>query len=203
MNKNEGMSRQDEILLAAQQEFIKEGFSGARLQAIADNIGVTKAMIHYYFDTKEKLFKEVYRDASKKMMSGLMDTLEESTPVFQKIENFIDQAIDRFKEHQVLVGFVINELNHHPEKTREIFREAKAFDSTVLDEQLEEAASNYEIAPAQSSQVVANMLSLCMFPFVGQLFLKETLGMADNDYEQFTNRRREVIKDTIINALAS
>ncbi|MBN2733108.1 MAG: TetR/AcrR family transcriptional regulator, partial [Balneolaceae bacterium] len=114
-------TRQEEILQAARQEFINEGFSGARLQGIADNIGVTKAMIHYYFDTKENLFAEVYRDASKKLISGLMDTLEESTPLFQKIDAFIDEAIDRFSEHADVVGFVVNELDRHPEKTTEIF----------------------------------------------------------------------------------
>ena len=200
----EDVSRQDEILAAAQQEFINEGFSGARLQGIADNIGVTKAMIHYYFDTKDNLFAEVYRDASQKLISGLMDTLEESTPLFQKIEEFIDQAINRFNEHDELVGFVVNELDRHPEKTTDIFRAARAYDSSIFDEQLEEAASNYEIAPAQSNQVVANMLSLCLFPFIGKSFLKEILGSQGEDtYEQFLKQRREVIKDTIINSLAS
>lgn len=201
---NEELTRQEEILQAARQEFINEGFSGARLQGIADNIGVTKAMIHYYFDTKENLFAEVYRDASKKLISGLMDTLEESTPLFQKIDAFIDEAIDRFNEHADVVGFVVNELDRHPEKTTEIFRAAKAYDSSSFDEQLEEAASNYEIAPAQSNQIVANMLSLCMFPFIGKSFLKEILGSSgEESYEQFLKQRREVIKDTIINSLAS
>lgn len=203
MNNRE-LTRQEEILQAARQEFINEGFSGARLQGIADNIGVTKAMIHYYFDTKENLFAEVYRDASEKLISGLMDTLEESTPLFQKIVAFIDQAIDRFNKHADLIGFVVNELDRHPEKTAEIFRAARAYDSSIFDEQLEEAALNYEIAPAQSNQVVANILSLCMFPFIGKSFLKEILGSpGDETYEQFLKQRREVIKDTIINSLAS
>lgn len=202
--KTKELSRQEEILKAAQREFINEGFSGARLQGIADNIGVTKAMIHYYFDTKENLFKEVYRNASNTLMNGLMEPLEKSTPLFQKIEAFIDEAIDRFSENEQLVGFVVNELDRHPEKTREIFREARAYDASQLDKQLEEAASNYEIAPAQSNQVVANMLSLCMFPFIGKSFLKEVLGGQSDkeDYQEFLKRRQEVIKDTIINALA-
>ena len=132
-----------------------------------------------------------------------MDTLEKSTPLFQKIDLFIDQAFDRFSEHAVLVAFVINELEHHPEKTEDIFEDVKAYDSAVLDEQLNEAASNYEIAPAQSNQVVTNMLSLCMFPFVGRAFLKQALNMGDQVYREFMDRRREVVKDTIINALAS
>lgn len=202
--ENGDQSRQQEILQAARHEFIKEGFSGARLKAIADNIGVTKAMIHYYFDTKDKLFQEVYRDASKKLMAGLMDRLEDTTPLFQKIEMFIDNAIDRFSEHASLAGFVINELDNHPEKTETIFREVRTYNSSVFDEQLEEAASEYKIAPAKSGQVVANMLSLCMFPYMGQSFLKEVLGVGgDEQYEQFLAQRREVIKDTIINALAS
>lgn len=202
MSPRNEMSRQDEILTVARQEFIKEGYSGARLQSIADNIGVTKAMIHYYFNTKEQLFKAVYSDAVKKVMAGLFEILDESTPVFPKIDKFIDHAIDRFTEQHQLVGFVISELNQHPEKTQSIFQEAKMYNSSVFKDQLQTAAANYEIQPVQSTQVVANMLSLCLFPFSGSLFLKQTLQMNEEEYQEFLDKRREVIKDTIINALA-
>lgn len=199
----EKITRQQEILIAARQEFIREGISGARMQSIADNIGVTKAMIHYYFDTKDKLFQEVFREASETLMDGLMETLEEPTPLFQKIEAFIDQAIGRFNEQPELAGFVINELNRHPEITEPVFRDSCTYDASVFEKQIEAAASNYEIAPAQSSQVISNMLSLCMFPYCGKRFLQTVLASgSDEEYEQFLNKRREVIKDTVINWLA-
>ena len=47
------------ILDAAEEEFARYGLAGARTEPMAANIGVTKAMIHYYFGTKEELYQAV------------------------------------------------------------------------------------------------------------------------------------------------
>ncbi|MGB4269998.1 MAG: TetR/AcrR family transcriptional regulator [Spirochaetota bacterium] len=49
----------DIILKAAKQEFADKGFSGARMNAIAKRANVNQALIHYYFSSKENLYREV------------------------------------------------------------------------------------------------------------------------------------------------
>ena len=44
------------ILDAAQREFAEKGFHGARMQTIANRAGANKALLHYYFRTKEQLY---------------------------------------------------------------------------------------------------------------------------------------------------
>ncbi|MDZ7716417.1 MAG: TetR/AcrR family transcriptional regulator [Balneolaceae bacterium] len=201
MDKN--TDRKQEIRDAALSELKAKGRSGARLQSIADNIGVTKAMIHYYFNTKEELCDEVFREAYRQLMSSLMDVLESDAPVFPKIEQFIDAAVDRFANHADLLLFVIQELDTGPQSVNEIMVELTDYDSTVLERQLEEAASNYEIAPIESSQLVANMISLCMFPYLGKAFFEGLLAMDDEAYRSFLEKRKDIAADTIINWLAS
>ena len=48
---------QQKILVAAQIEFCEKGFDGARMQSIAMRAGVNKALLHYYFRSKEMLFE--------------------------------------------------------------------------------------------------------------------------------------------------
>lgn len=50
-----------QILDAAEEEFARYGLAGARTEPIAANTGVTKAMIHYYFGTKEELYQAVLK----------------------------------------------------------------------------------------------------------------------------------------------
>lgn len=195
--------RRQEIREAALAELKEKGRSGARLQSIADNIGVTKAMIHYYFNTKDELCDEVFREAYSQLMGNLMDKLESDAPVFQKIEQFIDTAIERFSEHSDLLLFVIQELDTGPQSVNEIMVELTDYDSSVLDRQLQEAASNYEIAPVASSQLVANMISLCMFPYLGKAYLEGVLSMDEEAYREFLQHRKDIAADTIINWLAS
>jgi AcrR family transcriptional regulator len=49
------------VLLSAKNEFAAHGFAGARMDAIAKNASVNKAMLHYYFNSKETLYVEVIR----------------------------------------------------------------------------------------------------------------------------------------------
>lgn len=50
---------QIEILDAAEEEFADHGFHGARMVAIAQRAGVTHGLLHYYFDSKDRLYEQV------------------------------------------------------------------------------------------------------------------------------------------------
>jgi TetR/AcrR family transcriptional regulator len=47
------------ILSAARREFIAKGQDGARMQVIANEAGVNKALLHYYYRSKENLYRKV------------------------------------------------------------------------------------------------------------------------------------------------
>ena len=57
-------SKEQQILEAAEKEFLEKGYNGARTTSIAKAADVTHAMLHYYFRTKEQLFE---RFIDKKM----------------------------------------------------------------------------------------------------------------------------------------
>ncbi len=57
--KKETFEPKQRILKAAKKEFSEQGFSGARMSAIAKRASVNKALIHYYFKDKETLYLEV------------------------------------------------------------------------------------------------------------------------------------------------
>lgn len=74
--------RPDEILAAALTVFVRDGFSGARLDEIAELAGCTKGTIYVYFDSKEALFKAVvhklitpqFRQADSVLLDESLDT---------------------------------------------------------------------------------------------------------------------------------
>lgn len=196
--------QRENILNAALTEFAGNGLAGARMQSIADMVGVTKAMIHYYFGSKEKLFREVFTKAYRTAIGDLLKYLEKDEPVFIKIEEFVRQAVERFHANPTLVDFVINAMNKYPETTIPLMRELVDYDETVFDRQLQEAASRYEIAAIDSEQVVLNMLSLCMFPYGARVFMSELLHKeSEQAYRELLEQRKGIITDTIINWLAS
>ena len=63
--KEETSNTEQSILKAAEKEFLKKGFSGSKTTEIAKEAGVTHAMLHYYFRTKENLFNKVFEEKSE------------------------------------------------------------------------------------------------------------------------------------------
>jgi AcrR family transcriptional regulator len=66
MSENEKLT-EEKIFDAATVVFEEEGLSGARMQNIADRAGINKALLHYYFRTKDHLFEAVFTKLAQKM----------------------------------------------------------------------------------------------------------------------------------------
>ena len=57
------INTEQKILDAAKEVFQHKGLTGARMQEIADKAGINKALLHYYYRTKDKLFEKVFEYA--------------------------------------------------------------------------------------------------------------------------------------------
>ena len=77
VSNNNPPDTESRILIAAEQEFMAKGYAGARTTSIAEAAGVTHAMLHYYFRTKDKLFERIIAEKTallKELMLGSIDS---------------------------------------------------------------------------------------------------------------------------------
>ena len=109
-------STEKQILEAAQKVFVLKGFDGARMQEIADEAGINKSLLHYYFRSKENLFESIFIDAFMKVQANLADLVSSDRPFLEKIQNFIDLYLDILTANPYLPAFVSHEVNRNPEK---------------------------------------------------------------------------------------
>jgi TetR/AcrR family transcriptional regulator, transcriptional repressor of bet genes len=70
-----GARQADRILSAAYRSLAEYGYSGTSMQRIADEAGVNKRMVHYYFETRERLFDEVVRTVGDRLLSQVEDAI--------------------------------------------------------------------------------------------------------------------------------
>ncbi|GAX34836.1 TetR/AcrR family transcriptional regulator [Nodularia sp. NIES-3585] len=82
-----------QILDAAEAEFSRNGLSGARTEAIAKGAGVTTAMIYYYFQNKEGLYKEVLQRPVVEMSEGVQQLNLDQFPADVALKMLIKQVI--------------------------------------------------------------------------------------------------------------
>ena len=63
MNTETSISTEEAILVAARKVFESKGFDGARMQEISDRAGINRALLHYYFRSKDKMFERIFDEA--------------------------------------------------------------------------------------------------------------------------------------------
>ena len=106
------------ILTAAEQEFMLTGYGGARTTAIAEKAGVTHAMLHYYYRTKDSLFNRIIEEKAAELLNqvlALFSTVEH-TSFADKICHVVERHFDMLVQNPLLPGFVLTELRNNPER---------------------------------------------------------------------------------------
>ncbi len=203
MSKKAKNTRQ-EIIEAARHEFLTNGFEGARLHNIADQIGVTKAMIHYYFNTKKELFEHVYKRSVQTVFAEVDEILSKDVPLFKKIELLIENSLQKTVESPRVLAFVITEISRKPNWLQPIFEEQINLQVTSFDQELSDAASNYQIAAVSVHDLLMNIFSLCYYPVITEP-INQSLFKTDDvkTGKDFAEKRKGVILDTILNWLTA
>jgi TetR/AcrR family transcriptional regulator len=114
---------ENQILEAALKVFHKKGLAGARMQEIADEAGINKSMLHYYFKNKEQLFGQIFMQSFKRFIGGILPLLNEQNTWEEKIPVIIEHYANVMQNNPDLPLFVINELRQNPEGFISIVKE--------------------------------------------------------------------------------
>lgn len=110
------------ILDAADKIFVRRGIDGARMQEIADQAGVNKALLHYHFRSKAHLARAVWLRIASSFVPGIFQMLGSDISLDEKIERFVDAYHTRLAEHPYLLGYVIGEAARHPDFVDDFYR---------------------------------------------------------------------------------
>lgn len=193
-----------EISEAARHQFIRHGYEGARLQTIADQVGVTKAMIHYYFNTKQELFEQVYVQSVKQIFGGMTETMGKDVPLFKKIEELISSCLQIAENAPQVLTFVVTESSRKPDLLRPILEEHIDMEIQNFNEELEQAASNYQIASVNAETLLLQIFSLCYYPVLSKTINDSLFDVHSGKPQQpDATARKGVILDTILNWLTA
>ncbi len=190
------------ILDAAQEEFLHKGMTGARMQGIANRAGINKALLHYYYRTKEKLFLAVFNVAIAQFVPKIYSILiSPDIHLFDKIRVFIEKYSKILLKNQFIPLFVLHEINRNPEKLVEIIK-SKGIEPELFFAQVQKEIKNGTIRPIDPRGLIINMLSLTIFPIGGRPLLQRMVFNNDKKaYEQFLKQRIKEVPEFIIQSI--
>jgi TetR/AcrR family transcriptional regulator len=204
------LSPETSILSAARAEFIEHGLRGARMQAIADRCNVNKALLHYYFRTKERLYEAVLQDMMQTLLGAVRKQL-----LLEGGEDDLRSLL------RLVVTTYIKTLQQNPEFPRFILREIVE-GGAHLPVMVNELVSSFGDVPLRIHrlllahfkqgtirqvdpvQFALNVLGMCIFtfiarPIVGAVNERVNLGVRFDD--AFFDQRIEAILDMVFNGL--
>ena len=200
---------ENRILTAARTVFIRRGTSGARMQEIAEEAGVNQALLHYHFRSKERLSEAVFSEAATRMFPMVIQILGSDESISKKVEGIVATYIDNMSRSPFLPGYLISELHHHPERVPQLIKGVAGIEvSTALKPVLEKL--NRQISGEvkagrmrriSAQQFMANLISLCVFPFAAQPMLRAAFGLDEDGFVKFIATRRKELPQFIMNAI--
>ena len=197
---NPNSTTEERILEAAKKVFHCKGYDGARMQEIADEAGINKALLHYYFRTKENLFDAVFRSAFGEIFSKLFTTIESEVPLDEKITNLVGAYIGFLQKNSYIPGFILAEMNQNPQKIIEVFKSAPVPPARLF-ERMSKAVQDESLGKSDFRDVFINLLALCIFPIVARPMLQQIFEFSDKEYDQFIEKRKKEVPKFIMNAI--
>jgi TetR/AcrR family transcriptional regulator len=179
--------------------FFQKGFLNATTQEIADEAGVNRALIHYYFRSREQLLDLLLQETLKEKKEKVRKVLTSGIPFREKIASFIDTIVDYGLTYPYLDNFIISETARSPEKVEIFCSMDRVKSSDLIREELEQEISDGKIASISAEHFMINLSALCNYPLLAKAVLQTIHGMTDAAYRKFLLDRKQIIYRTIFN----
>lgn len=201
MKNTKDENTEEQILDAAKNVFQAKGMDGARMQEIADKAGINKAMLHYYYRSKQLLFEAVFKNAFSLLAPQLNAILNDDSSIEEKIKNFTSNYISFIIKHPYLPNFIIQELNRKQDFILKL-KDNKGFPNLdKFKKQVDEEIKKGIIKPISGEQLFINILALNIFPFVAKPLIMAFTNVDDKAYKQLMAQRKIEVANFIINSI--
>jgi TetR/AcrR family transcriptional regulator len=196
------MSAEEKILEAARKVFMIKGMTGARMQDIANEAGINKALLHYYFKDKDKLFEIIFLEEARKFFPKINNIFNSDAPLFEKIQNFVTEYINEMQENPYLPWFVMNELHRDADQFMyKVWGKDNLPRPGKFLEQIEQEIKKGKIKRIHPVHLLMNMISLTIFPFVGRPMFVRNLRLSDKQFSEIMEQRKTEIPKFIMDSI--
>lgn len=184
---------EEKIIDSAEKLFYQKGKAGTSMQDIADDAGINRTLLNYYFRTKDQLFEAVFRKAMGSFVPNLARLLNSDSTFEEYLSGMIETIIDTMIESPQIPIFVLQELTSNPERMPQIIKEMGVDPSKAM-EKLGNEAAGFSGGGVDPRQFLMNLISLCIFPFAAKPVVLDILYDGDNEaYLEAMKERKKIL----------
>ena len=201
MTENDKLT-EERIFEAATDVFLEKGMDGARMQDIANHANINKALLHYYYRSKDKLFNAVFEKIAEKVFSKFAPVFNENLSLEEKIRFFFREHISFLQKNPRLPSFILNEINRNPARFRKLLGNIDINRLWItLEEQHRDELAKYNITRDMIPQLMTTIASISVFPFAARGILEGVFDKMDIDFNEYLEQRKDFAADFVIRAI--
>jgi AcrR family transcriptional regulator len=184
---------EEKIIASAEKLFYQKGKSGTSMQDIADDAGINRTLLNYYYRSKDQLFESVFRKAMGSFIPSLAAMLQSDVSFEEYVPAMIETVIDTMIENPQIPIFVLQELSSNPARMPEIIKEMGVDPSKVI-QKMSMKVQEDQLLGMDPRQVILNLISLCIFPFAARPVVTDILYEGDNEaYIEAMKDRKKIL----------
>ncbi|MDX1909669.1 MAG: helix-turn-helix domain-containing protein [Bacteroidia bacterium] len=193
------------ILDAARKVFYQKGFGGARMDEIAQEAGINKALLHYYFRSKQQLFEHIFNEAYDRFLPEMIRVLGSEASLEEKIRSISLYYHNLLTENPLLPIFVLKSLQENPDALALRLGADRPGNPArmvgMLMRQIGEAVEEGKYKAMDPQNLIINIIALNVFPFIIRPVLSRMMGMKDEDFITFADMRKTAVPNFILDAI--
>jgi TetR/AcrR family transcriptional regulator len=175
------LSTQQRILNAARKVFIERGKGGARVDAIARKARVNKALIYYYYSSKDQLYYHVLKHTFSGILARISGALSQEQSPEERILKMVDAYHGFLMENRTLPALILREMADGAPVLKKVASEMLSADFQNLplafDETLREGYRHGIWENIDPRHALISLLGMLIFPFIAAPLLETALGI--------------------------
>ena len=193
---------EEKIISSAEKLFYQKGKAGTSMQDIADDAGINRTLLNYYFRSKDQLFEAVFRKALGYFVPNLAAMMNTDLSFAEYVPALVEKVIDTMLENPQIPIFVLQELSSNPERMPQIIKEM-GIDPSLAMAKMGGEGLVPSLGGMDPRQVIMNLISLCIFPFAAKPVVLDILYKGDNEAYVKAMQDRKIIIPKIIKQILS
>lgn len=182
------------ILGAAERIFADGGLEGARMEAIATEAGVNKALLYYYFRSKEELYGAILESHLADFCQRALEVLTADRSARTTLLRYVSLHFDFLSRRPYFPRLIHQLVTTAEEPARRLFQQYSAPVYRKLVEVIERGVRARELRPVDSHHTVYSLVALTVFYFSAAPIVKSVSRIDPFEPANVQRRKDEVLR---------
>jgi TetR/AcrR family transcriptional regulator len=183
----------------AKKIFFTMGRLNAKTQEIADEAQVNRALLHYYFRSREKLFEIVLKEALEESHREFFAIAASDKPFEKKVQEIVSHMLERTIKYPFMETFMVSEMIKNPDKILMIPTVGKDNVSRKkFREEIQAYIDDNGLPHIKPQHFLANLFAMCSYPSVVKPLLMNLFQYDETQFKNFIQERKLVITKLLL-----